>query len=295
VIHELFSLVYGCIFRVKFAGAVLLAGSTAILVSGIDQSAEQANASASRAIEAGHFVEAVSDLQSALRRFPDNHRLQFNLGLALVRLGRLSAVVDPLRTAAQDPTLAGEAHFLLGIDYFEDKHYPSAINELSGSISAGPRERVLYMREESYRRTGRVSEAKATFHDLFTHYPDSAWTHYLMGSAYEDQHEPDKALEEYKQAARKDPALPNIDFTLGYVYFRQGNIAEAQEWLGREVARGCHSLANYYLAEIARGTANYRNRKCSIIAPRVVTRQMWTHIFISACFWKVRSDICQRS
>ncbi len=253
MIHELFSLVCGCIFRVRFAAALLLASSQPLFASVIDQSAEQVNAAASSAIQAGHFIEAVSDLQNALRRFPDNHQLQFNLGLALVRLGHLSAAVDPLRKAAQDPALAGESHFLLGVDYFENKQYASAINELSGPISAGARERVLYMLEESYRRTGRVSDAKATFHDLFTHYPDSAWKHYLMGSAYEDQHQPEKAQEEYKQAAQKDPTLFNIDFTIGYVYFRQGNIAQAQQWRTREVARGCHSLANYYLGEIARG------------------------------------------
>lgn len=253
MIQELFSLACGCISKPKFAAALLLAGSPALFASVIHQSAEQANASASRAIEVGHFTQAVSELQAALRRFPDNHQLQFNLGLALIRLGRLSAAVDPLRKAAQDPALAGQSHFLLGLDYFESKQYASAINELSEVTSAGSRERVLYMLEESYRRTGRVSEAKATFHDLLTHYPDSAWTHYLIGSAYEDQHEPEKAQEEYKQAAQKDPTLPNIDFTIGYVYFRQGNIMEAQNWLTREVARGCHSLANYYLGEIARG------------------------------------------
>ncbi len=252
MIHELFSLGCGCIFKPNFAATVLLAGSTALLASINDQSAQQVNAAASRAIDAGHFTEAVSDLQTALGRFPNNRQLQFNLGLALVRLGRLSAAIAPLQKAAQDPALAGEAHFLLGVGYFENKQYKSAITELSGPTSGGPRERVLYMLEESYRRSGRVSEAKTTFHDLFTLYPDSAWTHYLMGSAYEDQHEPTKAEEEYQQAVQKDPTLPNIDFTIGYVYFRQGNIAEAQQWLGREVVRGCHSLANYYLGEIAR-------------------------------------------
>ncbi len=253
MIHELFSSACGCIFDANLAAAILLASSPVLLASAIGQSAEQVNVAASRAIEAGQFIDAVSELQSALRRFPDNHQLEFNLGLALVRLGRLSAAVDPLRNAAQDPALASEAHFLLGVDYFENKQYHSAITELSGAKATGSRERVLYMLEESYRRTGRINEAKATFHDLFTHYPDSAWTNYLIGAAYEDQHEPEKARQEFEQAARKDPTLPNIDFTIGYVYFRLGNITEAQHWLAREVARGCHSLASYYLGEIARG------------------------------------------
>ncbi|HEX4166921.1 MAG TPA: tetratricopeptide repeat protein [Bryobacteraceae bacterium] len=263
-------MVCGCISsRIFAAAALLLLAGQLSPSSVVDHAAEQANAEATRAIEAGHLIDAVAQLQGALRRFPDNHPLQFNLGLALVRLGSLSQAIDPLRKAAADPALAGEAHYLLGVDYFENKQYAPAITELSGPLTAGSRERVLYMLEESYRHTGRVNEAEATFHDLFTHYPDSAWTHYLMGAAYEDQREPDKAQEEYKRAAQIDPTLPNIDFSIGYIYFRQGDIGEAQQWLGKEASEGCHSLANFYLGEIARG--NGESQKAEALYHRALT------------------------
>ncbi len=203
------------------------------------------------------FAAAVPDgtipqLEAALHRFPDNHQLQFNLGLALLRAGRFAAALDPLRKSFADPALAGQAHFLLAVDYFETKQYASAVTELKNPLTTGPRERVLYMLEESYRRTGRVTEAEAAFHELFTDYPDSAWTHYLMGAAYEDQREPEKAREEYLLAAQKDPTLPDIDFSLGYIYFRDSNLPQAEHWFAREAVKGCHSLANYYLGEIAR-------------------------------------------
>jgi tetratricopeptide (TPR) repeat protein len=96
-----------------------------------------------------------------------------------------------------------------------------------------------------------VEEAKVAFHQLITRYPESAWTHYLMGNAYEDQQQLDKAINEYKQAIEKDPAIPNANFAIGYIYWRQQDTEHAREWLTKEANKGCHALANLYLGEIA--------------------------------------------
>ncbi|MBV9222531.1 MAG: tetratricopeptide repeat protein [Acidobacteriaceae bacterium] len=200
----------------------------------------------------GQADASFSELQQAAKRFPQDARIQYNLGLALFHKGRLREAVAPLKKAAADPALTEEAHFLLGADYFEEKDYAAAIAELRQLDPSIQRERVLYMLEESNRRTGRLDEAKASFHELITNYSDSAWTHYLLGNAYEDQQELDKAIQEYKQALAKDPSTPNAEFAIGYLYWRQSDAENAREWLEKEAAKGCHSLANYYLGEISR-------------------------------------------
>ena len=224
-------------------------GERAVLLA---QTAEQLNQSASRALAAGQLDAALSELQQAAKRSPQDPRIQYNLGLALSRKGRFREAVVPLKKAAVDPVLATEAHFLLGVDYFENKDYAAAIAELRGLDNSVSRERVLYMLEESNRRTSRLGEAKAAFHELMTNYPDSAWTHYLLGNAYEDQQELDKAIEEYKQALGKDSSIPNAQFAIGYLYWRQGDMENAREWLEKEITKGCHGLATYYLGEISR-------------------------------------------
>jgi tetratricopeptide (TPR) repeat protein len=113
------------------------------------------------------------------------------------------------------------------------------------------------MIEESDRRSGHLNEAKAAFHDLITRYPDSAWTHYLIATAYENQQELDKALSEYKAAYERDASLPNVKFAIGYLYWRRQDSDDAREWLQKETATGCHPLAEYYLGEIAREKRNY--------------------------------------
>ncbi|MGH9584015.1 MAG: tetratricopeptide repeat protein [Bryobacteraceae bacterium] len=216
------------------------------------QTAEHLNREATAALAAGKVSVAISEMEIAARRFPANTHIQFNLGLALVRSGRLEEAIAPLKKAARDSSLAPEAHFLLGADYFESKEYDKAVAELSGLVHSSHSARVLYMIEESNRRTGHVEQAETAFHELITRHPDSAWVDYLMGNAYEDQKQFDKAIGAYKQALQKDPGIPDADFAIGYIYWREQDTADAREWLEKEARRSCHALANFYLGEIAR-------------------------------------------
>lgn len=217
------------------------------------QTAEEINNEAAKDIAASRFDAAIAKLRAGSRRYPNDANIQLNLGLALIRKGRLDEAVAPLHKAVQDPAVAPEAHFLLAADYFESGEYAKAIPELENVENPAHAERVLYMLEESNRRTGHVEEAKAAFHQLITRYPDSAWTHYLMGTAYEDQQQLDKAVDEYTKALEKDPSIPNANFAIGYIYWRQQDTENAREWLKKEAGKSCHSLANFYLGEIARG------------------------------------------
>lgn len=176
----------------------------------------------------------------------------------MVRSGRLKEAVAPLRKAARDPSLASDAHFLLGADYFESKKYNEAAAVLSGLTNSKHAQRVLYMIEESNRRTGHVQQAEAAFHELLTRFPDSAWLDFLMGNAYEDQKHFGKAIASYKQALSKDPNFPDADFAIGYIYWLEHDTDDAREWLGKEARRSCHSLANFYLGEIDRSSGDLR-------------------------------------
>ena len=243
------------LIRRKLASALLVAvsGASAFCAQSPTQpSADQIDVQAVHAITAGRLDSAIGELRRASVRFPGDRRIQLHLGWALVQKGQLHEALAPLQRARQDPSLAPEARFLLGADYFESKQYSLATQELRGLQDSAHSERVLYMLEESSRRTGHVEEAKTAFHELISRYPDSAWTHYLMATAYEDQQKLDLAIDEYKQSLEKDPAIPNADFAIGYLYWRQQDSENAREWLQKEASRGCHGLANYYLGEIAR-------------------------------------------
>jgi tetratricopeptide (TPR) repeat protein len=216
------------------------------------QTADALNREATKAIEAGKLDAALADLRRAAKLAPSNRQVQFNLGLTLLRLGKLSEAIAPLQRAKQDAKLAPEAGFLLGVDYFEAKDYAKAISELQNLNIPAHAERTLYMLEESNRLTGRLAQARDAFRELNQRFPDSAWTHYLMANAYEAEEQLDKAVDEYKQALERDPSIPNANFAIGYIYWRQQNTEEAEQWLQKQASSGCHALANYFLGEIAR-------------------------------------------
>jgi tetratricopeptide (TPR) repeat protein len=207
---------------------------------------------AAKALSAGDLAVALSNLREASRLSPSDAQVQLNLGFTLLRMGNLKEALTPLEKAKHDANLRPEAGFLSGVVYFELRSYQKAISELNG-LEGGPHaERVLYMLEESYRLTNQLDLAKQTFRQLNQKYPESAWTHFLMGTAYETQEQLDKAVDEYKQALQKDPSIPNANFAIGYIYWRQQNTEESKKWLQTEASSGCHSLAFYFLGEIAR-------------------------------------------
>ena len=158
-----------------------------------------------------------------------------------------------LLRAVREPALASEAHYLLGLAYFESGDYMKATAELEDLRDSPHAEHVLYLLEESYRLSGRVKEARQTFRDLNHRFSDSPWTHYLLGEAYENQSQNEKAIEEYKAALARNPAQQNASFAIGYIYWRDKNYEAAKEWLDKELTiQPCHSLAGYYRGEIAR-------------------------------------------
>jgi tetratricopeptide (TPR) repeat protein len=234
--------------------AVALAGALLFAPAPLSaQTAETLNRDGTQALSEGHLDAALACFKKAARLAPENRQIQFNLGLALVRARSLAQAIAPLEKAKADPSLNAEARFLLGAGYFESRKYHQAITELTG-LDQGPHaERVLYILEESNRYTGQLEQAKQAFRALNERYPDSAWTHYLMAAAYEGEQRLDDALAEYKQALKKDPSMPNANFAIGYIYWRQQNMEEAGQYLETENRSGCHSLANYFLGEIARG------------------------------------------
>jgi tetratricopeptide (TPR) repeat protein len=220
------------------------------------QPAASLNAEGSHALTGGDLTTAITKFRSAARLDPANQQIQLNLGLALIRAGKFDDAIVPLENAARNPALAGEAHMLLGADYFESKQYGKAIAHLKDLQNNERQDRVFYMLEESYRLTGQKAEARDAFHQIITRFPDSGWTHFLLASAYENQQQPEKAIAEYREAIERDPAIPNARFAIGYLYWRQQDSEQARTWLKAEAKRGCHSLANFYLGEIARGEKN---------------------------------------
>jgi Ca-activated chloride channel homolog len=93
---------------------VLVLATTAAIFAGVERG--------NRHYRAGEYVEAVAAYRSALGTRADGPVLQYNLGTALLRLGRYEEAEEHLRRALEtvEPETRGRVHYNLGLRYLEE-------------------------------------------------------------------------------------------------------------------------------------------------------------------------------
>ena len=144
------------------------------------------------------------------------------------------------------------AQYAQGASRFEAGDYGGAVRTLE-PLRGDPTcaEGVLYMLEESYRRTHKGADARQAFIELSSRYPDSALLHKLMGMAYDEQGDFQNAVREFEAALQKDPNLTEVRFGIGLAYLKLHEEGNAEKWMRAEVDRNtCHAMALYYLGNI---------------------------------------------
>jgi tetratricopeptide (TPR) repeat protein len=215
-------------------------------------SAAELNRRGALLLEKGDYAGALKEFQAAARLRPDDAAIQFNVGLALFRLGRYPEALKPLARALKHPESAAQARYLRGVIFFERRDFASCAKELE-SLRGNARygEHVLYMLVESYRNLNDARRSQEAFAELNARYPNSALVHKLLGIAHEWQGNETKAIEEFERALRINPRMPEMAFAIGFLYFKQQRYAEARRWLERELELDpCSAKTHHYLGEI---------------------------------------------
>lgn len=233
---------------------MLGAASLAVLLAAEGQpTAAEWNQAGVEWLEEGEAARALVAFQRAARLKPEDPAIAFNVGLALFRLGRYREALPPLGQALHHPPSAPQARYLRGVIHFELRDFASCARELEalrGEARYG--EHVLYMLVESYRNLNDAGRSQRAFAELNARYPDSAFLHKLMGMAHEWQGNDSRAIEEFQNALRVNPRMPEMAFAIGYVYFKQGRREEARAWFAKELAlEPCSAKTHHYLGEIA--------------------------------------------
>jgi len=228
---------------------LLLAGG---LLAADAPTAAELNRRGAEFLQQGDPARALDQFRAAAKLLPGDPSIQFNVGLALFRLGRHRDALKPLGASLDHAPSAKQARYLRGVIYFSLGEFASCALEIEGlKADAGNAEHVLYMLVESYRNAGEQRRSREAFIELSSRFPESAFLNRLMGVAYDWQGDSTKALEEFRQALRKNPRMPEMAFAIGYIHFKQRHYDEARTWFARELALDpCYAKASYYLAEI---------------------------------------------
>jgi tetratricopeptide (TPR) repeat protein len=145
------------------------------------------------AADSGASTEAGQHLREALRHYPADPALHYNLGLTLVTRDPVEALGRFQEAIRLNPGLA-EAH-------------NSAGNLLLGF--------------------GRVDDAIVRYTEALRLKPDFADAHYNLGNAYLQRGQADEAMAEYREAVRLSPTFAEPHNTIGNLLRRAGRLADA--------------------------------------------------------------------
>jgi tetratricopeptide (TPR) repeat protein len=231
-------------------GILLLAGS--LLPAAAPPSAAELNQRGTEYLQKGDPARALEQFQAAAKLLPEDPAIQFNVGLALFRLGRYGDALKPLEASQGHGASASQARYLRGVIFFQRGEFSSCAREIE-NLRTDPRygEHVLYMLVESYRNANDAKRSQEAFAELGARYPDSAYLHKLLAMAYDWQNNDSKAIEEFQHALRVNPRMPEMAFGIGYIYFKQQRYGDARAWFAKELALdSCYAKAHHYLGEI---------------------------------------------
>ncbi|MBA3438340.1 MAG: tetratricopeptide repeat protein [Pyrinomonadaceae bacterium] len=164
---------------------------------------------------AGRFDQAVTILERFLTHAPDHVQARQLLGLSLVELGRNDAAIAQLEktigVASDDPAVL----YGLGISYLRQQ-YPG-VNEIIERLAKLP--------------TGLAA------------------SHLLRGQTLLGRFEFERAVAEFEAAAKLNPDLPRLPYSLGLAYLKLGRNKEAIAAFESELRRTPQDFSTlYYLA-----------------------------------------------
>jgi tetratricopeptide (TPR) repeat protein len=200
------------------------------------------------------FSTALSWADKGLPLSPADETLNLRKGEALVALGRAK---EALAVLAKTPA-TGESQLFRGLAYQLGEDHRAAQECLLDAWKRGNQDPyVLYslMREDKDLRD--QAAGVEHFKIMMARFPDSAWTHVLLGDAHFTISEDEAARREYLMAVKLMPDLFEPNFRLAYMAFQAGEDSSAVEYYRRALAvKPRHSEANLYLGEALRREGN---------------------------------------
>jgi len=162
--------------------------------------------------------------------------LRLNLGLVYYRQEQYANALPEFELALKLNAKSTQARYLLGLCDFYTQRYRETVQVLQPLWQTRTNDFVyMYVLGTSASQVGMTELEDRAFLQLAKLGTDTAEFHLLIGRAYLNRFEPDKAAVEFEQAATLKPDLPLLHFNLGVAYLRQHQYARAEEELKEEI------------------------------------------------------------
>lgn len=201
----------------------------------------------------GKYRRAAGAYERALHLNPTSFPLLVNLGLVYFKSGDLRAAAGTLERAVKMRPANFQARSLLAMSYYGAKDFQDAAPEFEQLVTAKPENSTLqYLLAESYLHSGQDQKLLDYFQQLLRRSPRSATVDMLMGQADDGLDRTNEAIKEFKAAAAIAPERPDVNFGLGYLYWKNREYDMAAKAFEREISNGGDvAKSQAYLADIA--------------------------------------------
>jgi len=204
------------------------------------------------------YAEAAAAYRNALSVNPHLAGIHLNLGLAEFKQGRFTQAITPLQKALATDPKSQQARTLLGMSYYGSGRFAEASKQLEVAAKADPGNmELLQILAQSCLWSKNYSCALDQFKAILQLNPDSASAHVLTGQALDGLGRTQEALVEFQAAAETSPREPNVNFGLGFLYWKLRQDDDAKAAFDRELAidpSHAHSLA--YLGDVELRSGN---------------------------------------
>jgi tetratricopeptide (TPR) repeat protein len=175
------------------------------------------------------WVRALDELQRANALEPATPGIRLNIGLAYFRQADYANAIPALQSVAKEQPALEQARYLLGLCYFLFDRYQECIGALESLWASSSGDlNYLYVLMVAAGKVGREDLADKASDRLWHVGADSAELRLFWGMALLARDQDSKALEQFREAGRREPQLRFLHYYLGLTYKRQHKWEEAK-------------------------------------------------------------------
>lgn len=197
----------------------------------------------------GDYVNALLNLQKALKENPEDQELTQLTGLSLYLAGKPAEAIPYLeKVQTWYPRANVDASYILGVAYIQTKQYPQAREAFAKmyGVPADSAAAYLFCARILLRMDfGPMAEEYGL--KAITLDPKLPMVHYLLGELYLYQSKMDQAVNNLEQEVAINPGYANGYYKLADVYLREQKFDEAERLLERSIWLDANSSGAYIL------------------------------------------------
>lgn len=176
-------------------------------------------------------------LQKAEKLEPKMSGIRLNIGLVNYRRGDYAAAVAPFASVLRDQPDSQQPRYLLGLCQVFTERYADAVSTLEPLWPQMSNEvTYLYVLDIAAHGSGNSRLDEKALSRLVEIGGQTPEFHLILGKAYLNREEPDKAISELELAASGNSTLPFVHFSLGLAYMKKQDNERAEAEFLKDMA-----------------------------------------------------------